>query len=101
MEFQIRQEILDGIDVTIKYKARSRNLPQIIDMACPRNQYMNEKVKEKLQKYQQMAYKIRELRPGYHVGIIPVVIGCMRGVNRLREQIARVLETDEKMMTRS
>ena len=49
-----------------------------------------------------MAYEIRERRPGYHVEIIPVFIGCMeKGANRLRVQIARVLETDEKKMART
>ena len=49
-----------------------------------------------------MAYKIREKKPGYLVEIILVVIGCMGGtVNRLREQIVRMLETDEKKMART
>ena len=57
-----------------------------------------------LQKYQQLAYEIREKRPGYHVDIIPVVIGCMRrGANKLREQIAKVLEmeTEKQKITRT
>ena len=45
---------------------------------------------------------IWERRPGYHVEILPVVIGFMRGgANKLREQIARVLETNEKKVTRT
>ena len=56
-------------------------------MACFSDQNINEKIKKKLQKYQQLANKIRERRPGYDVEIIPVVIGCIgRGVNRLRER---------------
>ena len=49
-----------------------------------------------------MAIEVRERRPGYHVEIIPVVIGCMREcANRRLEQIARVLETGKKKMTRT
>ena len=67
-------------------------------MTCPSDQNKY----EKLQKYQQLAYKIREKRPGYHVDILPVVIGCMRGgVNKLREQIAKVLETEKQKITRT
>ena len=67
-------------------------------MACPSDQKINEKVEEKLQKYQKLtSYEVRERRPGYHVGIIPVVIGYMRGgTNKLREQIAGVLETNKE-----
>ena len=72
-------------------------LIQIIDMACNRGQNIHEKVKKKLQKYQQLAYKIRERRSVYHVEIISLIIGCMGGgANKLREQIARVLEADKK-----
>ena len=50
-----------------------------------------------------MVYEIRKSRPGgYHVEIISEVIGCIGGsANRLREQITRVPETDEKMMTKT
>ena len=69
----------------------------IIDMACNSGQNIHEKVNKKLQKYQQLAYKIREWRSVYHVEIISLIIGCMgRGANKLRHQIARVLEADKK-----
>ena len=45
---------------------------------------------------------MRSGRPGYHVEIISVIIGCMGGrANMLKEQIAKVLETDKKKMTRT
>ena len=34
---------------------------------------------EKLEKYQQLAFEIRERRPGYKVIVIPIVIGCLGG----------------------
>ena len=42
-------------DVTVQLK--KGKLIQIIDTACPSDQNINKKVKEKFQKYQQLAYK--------------------------------------------
>ena len=75
---------------------------QIKDMACPppRDSNVNEKVKLKLQKYQQLAYKIGERRPEYHIEVISVIIERVGGgENRFRKQMGRVLETNEKQMT--
>ena len=81
------------LDVTIECKDR-----KFIGVTCSRDQHINEeKVKEKLQRYPQLAKEIRERRPGYHVEIFSVVIGCMgKSVNRLRVHAARVLETYER-----
>ena len=38
-----------------------------------------EKRREKLQKYQQLAFEIRERRVGFMVEIVPLVIGCLGG----------------------
>ena len=48
-------------------------------MACPNENIVGAKHAEKLQKYQQLAFKIRERRPGYNVMIIPIVIDCLGG----------------------
>ena len=83
--------------MTIEYK--NSKLIEIEDIACPppHDSNVNEKVKHNLQKYQQLAHKIGKRRPEYHIEVIPVVIGRMgRGANKLRKQMARVLETDEK-----
>ena len=50
---------------------------QFKGIACPSDQNITEKVKKKLQKYQQLAYKIGQRRPD--VAIISVVIGYMGG----------------------
>ena len=39
----------------------------LIDMACPSKNNVDAKHAEKLQKYQKLALKIRERRPGYNV----------------------------------
>jgi len=48
-------------DVTIEYK--ERKVIQVIDMACPSEKNIKEKMNEKRQKYQQLAFEIRERRP--------------------------------------
>ena len=80
-------------DVTIESK--DRTLIRIINMPCYSDQNINEKVTEKLQKYQKLDFEIKEKRQGFHVEIIPVVTACMR------EQIAKVLVPDAKKMTRT
>ena len=87
--------------MTIEYK--DRKLVQIIyKTCCLRNQNIDEQVKEKLLKCQQLAYETWERRPAYRVEVIPVVVGCVGGgAHRLKEQIARVLEIFEKKTTRT
>ena len=47
--------------MTIEYQ--DHKLIQMIDMTCLSDQNINEKGKEKLQKYQQLSNEIRERRP--------------------------------------
>ena len=51
----------------------------IMDMACPNEKNIGEKHREKLTKYQQLAFEMREKRPGYRVETVPIVIGCLGG----------------------
>ena len=51
----------------------------VVDMACPNEKNIGEKHREKLNKYQQLAFEIREKRQGYRVEIVPIVIGCLGG----------------------
>ena len=72
-EYQMRKEsTARRPDVTIEYKEQKRI--QLIDMACPSEKNVNEKMNEKRQKYQQLAFEKRESRPGYKVEIVPVVM---------------------------
>ena len=43
----------------------------IVDMACPQELNINDKYREKLNKYQQLIFTTREKRPGYDVKILP------------------------------
>ena len=46
----------------------------IVDMGCPDEKSIGEKHREKLTKYQQLAFEMREERPEYRVEIVPIVI---------------------------
>jgi hypothetical protein len=94
-EYKMRKETTARRpDVTIEYKAG--RLIQIVDMACPSESRIQEKLREKLQKYQQLAFEIRERRPGYKVEVLPVVVGCMGGgALRLKEQVKRIVSNEK------
>ena len=77
-------------DVTIKYK--DKKVIPLVDMACPSEKNVLEKNKRNRQKYQQLAFEVRERRSGYKVEVIPIVIGCMGGgVGVMREQARKIL----------
>ena len=46
-----------------------------------------------MQKYQQLAFEIRELRVGFLVEIVPLVIGCLGGrMETLEEQMKKLIK---------
>ena len=92
-EYRMRKEsTARRPDVTIEHK--DRRLIQLIDMACPSEKNIKEKMNEKRHKYQQLAFEVRERRPGYRVEVIPVVIGCMGGgAGMMRSQVGKILMT--------
>ena len=62
-------------------------------MACPTEANIAEKRREKLQKYQQLPFEIRERRLGFMFEIIPLVIGCLGGgMEKLEEQIKKLIK---------
>ena len=69
----------------------------VVDIACPSEKNVQEKVVEKLRKYQQLAFELRERRPGVIILIVPVVIECLGGGMKdtlgpfIREKISRGL----------
>ena len=77
-------------DVTIEYKVRK--VIHLVDMACPSEKSVLERNKEKIQKYQKLAFEVRESRARYRVEVIPIVIGCISGgVGVMREQVKKIL----------
>ena len=72
----------------------------IIDMACPNESNIAKKRREKLDKYQQLAFEIREKRKDYMVEILPIVIGCMGGgMKEVEVQVGKII-TDKKTAVR-
>ena len=69
---------------------------KIVDMACPQEPSVDRTIKTKLDKYQQLAFETREKRPGYHVEVVPVVIGCLGGgVVRAKRAVERLLGEED------
>ena len=70
----------------------------ILDMACPMEINLDEKKKEKVNKYQQLMFEIRERRKGYKVICIPVVIGNLGGgINVVRKKITELFYDDVRL----
>ena len=66
-------------------------------MACPQENNIEAKVKEKLDKYQQLAFETRENRVGYRVEVVPLVLGCLGGgIGKLWKNVKKVIETETK-----
>ena len=51
----------------------------ICDIACPQQQNIEATQLEKLTKYTELAYELRERRPGYKITVIPLIIGALGG----------------------
>ena len=67
-------------------------------MVCPNESNKEEKREEKIRKYQQLCYEIRERRDGYKVKIIPVVIGCLGGgMKRLKDDVKELFKNEKDL----
>ena len=63
----------------------------ICDMACPQQQNIDTKRMEKLTKYRQLAFEMRERRPGYVIKVVPVIIGALGGgMKKLKTELKTV-----------
>ena len=63
----------------------------IIDQACPKDDDVDNKEREKRIKYQQLAFEIRTQLPGWKVKVIPSVIGCLGNISSLVHSIRMVI----------
>ena len=71
----------------------------LIDMACPSDSNIENKLREKRYKYQQLAFEIREKRPGHRVEIIPFVIGCLGGgMKKLQDEVAKLIPEEKRRL---
>ena len=65
----------------------------LVDMACPMECNRMKKRDDKVTKYQQLCFEVRERREGYTVEVIPTIIGCLGGgMKELRTNIKRILK---------
>ena len=64
----------------------------IVHMACPNENSIGEKYREKLKKYQELAFEMREKRPEYRVAIVPIVTGCLGGgMKQVECQVKKII----------
>ena len=78
-------------DLTLEDKDKKMIL--LIDMACPNEANKEGKQDEKIRKYQQLCFELRERR-GYMVKVIPLVIGCLGGgMSELKTSIKRIFDS--------
>ena len=65
-------------------------------MACPQQQNIEAKRLEKLTKYTQSAYELRERRPGCKMTMIPLIIGALGGgMKSAMVELSNVLNKNE------
>ena len=82
-------------DLTIENKLEKKIW--IYDMACPMENNLEKKRNEKLTKYRQIAFEIREKRKDYFVQIVPLIIGCCGGgFKNARLAINKTLRNDKE-----
>ena len=67
----------------------------ICEMAFIQENNIEAKVKEKVDKYQQLSFETRENHAGYRVKVVPLVVGCLgRGIGKLWKNVQKVIETE-------
>ena len=66
------------------------------DMACPNESNKDEKRGEKMRKYQQLCFELRERREYFTVKVAPSVIGCLGGGLKRSKEDIKELFTDDK-----
>ena len=74
----------------------SKKMICIVDMACPYELNIHEKRIEKLRKFQQLAFELRERREQYRVTVVPLVIGCLGGgIKQLTKDIKVLFKPED------
>ena len=73
----------------------------LIEMSCPLERNVEEKEKEKNYKYRELAEEMKTLFPGCHVEVVPLVIGCLGGINNIVKNIHQVLQCKEEDAART
>ena len=67
----------------------------LVDMACPIESNKETKRMNKIIKYRQLCFELRERREGFTVNVVPTIIGCLGGgIKELKESLKRIFEND-------
>ena len=67
-------------------------------MVCPQQNNIGAKRTEKLTKYRQLAFEVRERRPGYKIYVAPVVVGAFGGgIKALKVDLKKIFENNEQL----
>ena len=73
----------------------------ICDMACPQQRNIQAKRLDKLTKYRQLAYEIRERRLGYEIMVVPLIIGDLGGgFKQIFSDMGKIFE-DKNILNRT
>ena len=66
-------------------------------MACPNEANRQVRREEKIKKYEQLCFELRERREGYMVKVIPIVTGCLgRGMKELKMDMQKIFEYENE-----
>ena len=69
----------------------------LVDMACPNEANRQVKLEEKIKKYEQLCFELRERREGYMVKVISIVIGCLGGgMKELKTDMQKIFEYENR-----
>ena len=67
-------------------------------MARPNEKNKDEKREEKMRKYQQLCFELRERREGYTVNFVSVIIGCLGGgIKQLENDVRKIFGNEKKI----
>ncbi|CAB4034523.1 Hypothetical predicted protein [Paramuricea clavata] len=67
-------------------------------MACPYESFKDGKREDKIRKYVELCYELRERRDGHKVKVIPAVIGCLGGgMKRLKDDIRELINNEKDL----
>ena len=65
-------------------------------MGCPMQQNIDTKRRDKLTRYRQLAFEMRERRPGYTVTFVPVIIGALGGgMKKTMDELTKLITKQE------
>ena len=79
----------------LRLEDTSKKLILLIDLAYPNEYNKIAKRDEKIEKYHQLCFKLRERREGYTVKVNSTITGCLGGgIKELKESIRQIFEYD-------